>query len=111
MHELGIVMEILDITGEIAREQGLKKISSVTVEIGELSGIIGDYLSECWMVAREGIFKDAELKTERITAVARCSCSAEFEMIKNNRVCPVCKKSDYEIISGREFTIKEIEAY
>ncbi|MGN0522467.1 MAG: hydrogenase maturation nickel metallochaperone HypA [Eubacterium sp.] len=112
MHELGIVIEIFDLISEIAEEQKLKKIDSVTLEIGELSGIIPDYLSECWKVARaDGMFSDTNLITEIIPAVAKCACGEEFEMIKNNRVCPKCGKSDYKIIAGKEFTIKQIEAY
>jgi len=111
MHELGIVLEIFDLIEEIMQEQNLKKVSSVTIEVGELSGVISDYLKECWDAAKlEGTFNDTQLIIEDIPAKAKCSCGAEFEMMKNSRICPVCKKSEYEVISGRQFQVKQIEA-
>lgn len=112
MHELGIVLEIFELVEEIMEEQDLKKVSSVTIEVGELSGILPDFFKECWSAARLGsdVFNDTELIIEFKPAVARCSCGKEYELNKNSRICPNCKKTDYEIIDGREFMIKQIEA-
>lgn len=111
MHELGVVLEIFDLVEDIMQEQKLKKVSSITVEVGELSGILPDYFSECWKVARlGGTFDETELKLIHIPATARCVCGAEYEMTKNNRICPECHKTDYEVIKGREFTVLSIEA-
>lgn len=111
MHELGIVIELMKLVEEIQEEQSLKKVNSVTVEIGELSGVIPDYFKECWNVARLGSFLETtELKLNIIPAVALCSCGQEYEMTKNSRICPYCKKTDYTILHGKEFIIKEIEA-
>lgn len=111
MHELGIVIEIFDVLDEIIEEQKLKKVASVELEIGELCGIIPDYLTECWNVARlDSNFNDTELILDKIPAVAKCTCGEEFEMMKNSRICPACGKSDYTIIAGKEFVIKQIEA-
>ena len=111
MHELGVVLEIFDLIEEIMTEQDLKKVSAVTVELGELSGILPDYFKECWNAARlGGAFEKTELKIVNISAVARCTCGKEYEMTKNSRICPHCRKTDYEIIKGREFTVLSIEA-
>lgn len=111
MHELGVVLEIFDLIEEIMAEQDLKKVSAVTVEVGELSGILPDYFKECWNAARlGGTFENTELKIINIPAVVRCTCGEEYEMTKNSRVCPNCDKTDYEIMGGREFTVLSIEA-
>lgn len=111
MHELGIVLGLFDLLEEIMQEQELKKISTVTLEIGELSGVLPDYLNECWNAARlSGTFEETELEIITIPAVAKCSCGKEYELMKNNRVCPACNKTDYEIKSGRQFEIKQITA-
>ncbi len=110
MHELGVVLEIFDLIEQIMKEQNLKKVSCVTVEVGELSGILPDYFKECWNAARlSGIFDKTELELITIPAVARCTCTAEYEMTKNNRICPICHKTDYEIIKGREFNVLSIK--
>lgn len=111
MHELGVVLEIFDLLEEIMSEQDLKKVSSVTVEVGELSGILPDYFKECWNVAKlGGAFDKTELNLVYIPATARCICGAEYEMTANSRICPKCHKTDYDIIKGREFTVLSIEA-
>ncbi len=111
MHELGVVLEIFDLIEEIMAEQDLKKVSAVTVELGELSGVLPDYFRECWNAARlGGIFEETELKLIIIPARARCICGEEYEMTKNSRICPRCHKTDYEIISGKEFNVLSIEA-
>lgn len=111
MHELGVVLEIFDLVEEIMREQKLKAVSSVTVTAGELCGIMPDYFKECWSAASTGgCFEKTKLIIEYIPAAGRCACGAEYELMKNSRICPVCGKSDYEIIRGREFMVKQIEA-
>lgn len=111
MHELSVVLEIFELVEEIMTEQDLKKISSVSVQAGELSGILPDYFKECWKVSRIGsVFENTELILDYIPARGKCSCGCEFELMKNSRVCPKCKKSDYEITAGREFSVTQIEA-
>lgn len=111
MHELGIVLEIIELLDEIKEEQSLNRIKSLTVEAGELCGIIPEYFSECWKVARLGSGYDStELKLTVIPAMAKCSCGNIYELNKCSRICPLCSKTDYAIIDGKGFTLKEIEA-
>lgn len=111
MHELGVVLEIFDLVEEIMKEQNLKKVSTITVEVGELSGILPDYFKECWQAAKiGGTFDKTELIVEFLPAVAKCKCGCEYEMQKNSRICPDCRQTDYTVIRGREFMVKQIEA-
>lgn len=111
MHELGIVLEIFDLVDEIMSEQHLKKVSKITIETGELSGVLPDYFKECFNAAKVGgKFEDTELELIYIPAVAKCACGEEYKMTENSRICPVCHKTDYEVIKGREFNILSIEA-
>lgn len=111
MHELGIVMEIFDLIDEISEEQQLKKINSVTVEVGEFCGVIPEYFKECWKAAGLGSkYENTQLKIIELPAVALCACGREYEMMKNARICPDCGRSDYQVKSGREFMVREIEA-
>ena len=49
----------------------MEKVSAVTLEIGEVSGILHDYLTDCWNWAKkkEPLMEEAELKIEQIEAV------------------------------------------
>ena len=52
MHELGIVFSIMDTLEDVAKENQLASIQSVTVEVGEVSAVIPEYLTDCWVVPR-----------------------------------------------------------
>lgn len=48
MHELGIVFHTIRTIEEVAAEQGLTRVGSVTLELGEVSGAIPQELASCW---------------------------------------------------------------
>ena len=47
MHELGIIIHISKTLKEVAEENDVTKIGAVTLEIGEVSGIVPEYLLDC----------------------------------------------------------------
>ena len=72
MHELGIVFHVIDSVEAIAKENQIDEVASVTLELGEVSGVVGEYLSDCWKwaITRTEYLKNSELKaTRRITSV------------------------------------------
>ena len=54
MHELGIVFHIMDGVERVAAENQLAKVSAVVLELGEVSGVVPDYLTDCWKWAEIG---------------------------------------------------------
>lgn len=48
MHELGIVFHIIRSVEEIGRQNGRQAGHAVTLELGEVSGVLEDYLQDCW---------------------------------------------------------------
>ena len=113
MHELGIVTHVAKTLDELAEENHITKIGSVTLEIGEVSGIIHDYFTDCWnyFKVRHPILKEAELKIEIIPAVTYCEdCRGTYETIKHGKICPLCGSEHTWLLQGNECTIREIEA-
>ena len=51
MHELGTIHYVIDTVEKLAVENQLTKIGSVTLEVGEVSGIIPHFLSDYWEYA------------------------------------------------------------
>ena len=48
MHEMGIVFHLAKTLDELAREQNITKIGTVSLKVGEVSGIVTDLrLSQC----------------------------------------------------------------
>ena len=48
MHEMGIVLHVAKTLDETAKEENLTKIGSVTLQVGEVSGIMTDLFCDCW---------------------------------------------------------------
>lgn len=114
MHELGVVFHVIDMVEEVAKENELTDIASVTIELGEVSTVIESYLQNCWkwaVVNRTEIMKNAILRVENIPAISVCNeCGGKFGTIENGKICPHCGSDDTVLFQGNEFTVKEIEA-
>ncbi len=113
MHELGIVFSIANQIEMLAVENNLTKVLSITLQVGEISTVVPDFLQKCYPAAvdKSELLHDTELKIEMVPANCIChECWETFSLLKNKNKCPECGSIDTEIVSGREFIIKEIEA-
>ncbi len=112
MHELGIIIEIVKTVENFAKTNGLTKIDTLVLQVGEISTVIPKYIEECYPAAVDGTsMQETKLKIEILSANAMCNpCGKPFPLVNNNGICPLCKGKDIEILSGREFLIKEIIA-
>lgn len=114
MHELGVVFHVIKIIEEVAEENKLTEVESVTLELGEVSGVIEDYLQKCWKwaVLKKSVhLKQSKLLVETIPAITLCrNCNNCFETVKYGKICPVCNSEKTELRQGNEFRIKEISA-
>lgn len=111
MHELGIVFKIIEDVEEVAAQNGLRRVSSVTLQVGEVSGILPDYLADCWRWAcgKRDLMRGCELELEQIPAVTHCeACGADYPTVAHGRVCPVCGGERTYLVQGNETLIKEI---
>lgn len=113
MHELGIVFHIIDHLEEVGKQNQLSKISTVTLEIGEVSGVVHSYLTDCWKWAadKSELLKGSQLQIETLPAVTFCEdCQKTYDTVKHGKICPNCSSPNTYLVSGNEFNIKEIEA-
>ncbi len=112
MHELGIIAEVVRVVEDIARQQQLTKVDTLVLQIGELSSVVPYYVEQCYPAAVYGtMLENTRLRIEVLPGNARCrECGKVFNLLKSRRVCPDCQKASWELLSGREFAIKEIVA-
>lgn len=112
MHELGIVYQIVRTVDEVKDEQNLSEIESIVLQIGEMSDVVPRFIAEAWKnVAPTTDYPNAKFELEIIPAVARCTKCGNEDKVKNiGLTCSKCGSSDFKIISGREFMIKQIVA-
>ena len=113
MHELSICYEIIKSVDKIVIENNLEMVNKLTLEVGELSSIVPKYLLECFKAAVDNtMFEKTKIEIEVIEGIAICNnCNMDFNVIENQGYCPNCKNRDMEVISGKDFMIKSIEAY
>lgn len=113
MHELGVVFRVIDMVEETAEEHSLTEIEAVTLELGEVSTVIEEYLQKCWKWAvkkRSPILKEAKLLVETIPAVTYCeACGKTYGTVEHGKICPYCQSGQTYLLQGNEFKIKEIE--
>lgn len=112
MHELGVVFYVIDDVKKVAEENQVEHVNSVTIQLGEVSTVIPEYLIDCWnwAVKKHEILTDCELKVERIDAITYCEdCKQTYPTVKFGKICPHCGSEKTYLIQGNEFTIKEIE--
>lgn len=113
MHEMGIVLHLARTLDQTAEENNLKKIWRVTLQVGEVSGIMTDLFEDAWNYfrVRHPYLTDAKLELETLPAVTWCdSCKQEYETVKYGRTCPYCGSGETWLLRGNECIIKEIEA-
>lgn len=92
---------------------GVKKINSVTVEIGEVSTVLPYLFEDCWnwAVKKETVLKDAKIIVETLPAVTHCEdCLKDYPTVKYGKICPHCGSEHTYLLRGNELTIKQIEA-
>jgi hydrogenase nickel incorporation protein HypA/HybF len=112
MHELGIVIEVVKSVERFAQKNGVTKIQQLTLQIGELSSVIPKYVRDCYPAAVEGtLMERTQLEIEILPGNGLCKeCNNVFNVVENKGTCPSCNSKEMELLSGREFMIKEILA-
>jgi hydrogenase nickel incorporation protein HypA/HybF len=111
MHELSIVASLFEILEEKAKEQKAKKVTSVKVKVGALSGVVSEFLKTAFDVYKKDTVADgAELKIEEVPLKVKCQqCGAEI--IKNDFVfiCEKCDSRELKTLAGTELLLEKIE--
>jgi hydrogenase nickel incorporation protein HypA/HybF len=110
MHEIGVLFEVVKSVERFAEENEVEKIQTLVLQIGELSSMIPKYMKSLYPAAIEGTILDgSELEIEILPANALCNdCKKVFNIMEHKGTCPICDKKNIEILSGKEFYIKEI---
>lgn len=111
MHEMSIVQGILQACLPEAEKQGAKKITSVKLKIGEMSGLVPQIVEEYFHIAAQGTAAaEAKLVIERTPVRIHCrDCGYEGGIVPRKYRCPECESADFQITSGREYLVESME--
>ena len=109
MHEVSIMMSIMDIVLKTAEKEQAASVSRISLEIGAKSGVVVDALEFAFdMVTRDTIAENAKLDIELVPLRGEClACGNLFES-DEFLICDKCGNFA-KVISGQELNIKSIE--
>jgi len=112
LHEMGVIINVVNTVESFAKKNGITKIDTLVLQIGELSSMIPRYIEACYPAAADGtLLQDTKLEIEVLPGNAICrKCNQVFNVLENKSICPNCESKDWELLGGREFMIKEIIA-
>lgn len=111
MHELGTINYVINTVEDICVKNKLTQVVSVTLEVGEVSGIVPRFLTEYWKwaKAKTTYLTQSELIIEQIDAITYCEdCKQTYPTVKHGRTCPYCSSGQTFLVTGNEYNIKEI---
>jgi hydrogenase nickel incorporation protein HypA/HybF len=110
MHELSIVMSIVETATEKVRENNAKSVENISLVIGKLAGVDSHALDFAWDVGvKDTVLQSAQRNIISIPGKARCSnCDNEFDISQIFDPCPMCGDHLIQILQGKELQIKSM---
>lgn len=113
MHELGLIDAVIRTVDKIVKEEHLTEVRTIVLEVGELSGVVPDFLTTCYKaVVDQTPYEKTVLEICMAEGTLRCNvCNIEFKVDIETLECPICHGKNLTPLTGRDLTIKEIEAY
>ena len=111
MHELAVCQALIEQVERVARDHEARRVISVVVAIGPLSGIEPKLLEHAYPMAAAGtVAADAQLIVELVPLMVRCrTCHAETEASPNHLVCGACHDWQVQVVSGEEMMLQRVE--
>jgi hydrogenase nickel incorporation protein HypA/HybF len=113
MHETALALSILDIVVEKCREAGGRTVDAVRVRIGKAAGVMPDALLFAFDASKATtVAENARLEIDPVPVGGVCKdCKKEFTVGDAQYVfsCPRCGSKSFEITSGREMEIVDME--
>ena len=112
MHELGIVVHVIKQIEQLAKEKNVKEVKELTLEVGEVSGIVKQYFVDAfeWAKKRTEYMKDCKLNLVILEAISYCEdCKDTFPTVKYGIHCPKCGRENTYLVTGRDVSIRDVK--
>ena len=111
MHEVSIAEGILSAVESTLVNEPDAKVSSVTVNIGELAGVESQALLFAWdSVVRGTLAEGAKLVIEQVAGEAWCmKCAKNVPLHRHGDPCPECGSFQLLATQGHELKVLDIE--
>ena len=116
MHELPVMNGILKVVLKHATANRVSKVVAVQLRVGRLSDLKEKWMQHYFDYLTQGsVAEGARLEIEWGEVVMRCStCAKEFQTepeASSFGICPHCEGEGGEILSGKEYYVKNMVAH
>ena len=91
MHELGIVVHVIDMVEKAAEENHVHKVMKLDLEVGEVSTIVPDYFRDCyqWAIKKTRYMQECELNLIVVEGKSYCQdCRKTYRTTEYGKACP-----------------------
>ena len=111
MHELAVCQALIEQVSRIAQDRGARRVLSITVSVGALSGTEAQLLEHAYPLAAAGTLgAGAMLLVETVPVRVRCrKCRSETEAAPNRLVCGKCSDWQVDVVAGEELLLRRVE--
>ncbi len=111
MHEMSLAEGVLQLIEDSARKQEFSKVSTVWLEIGQLSGVEVEAMKFCFdAVTRGSVAEGARLEIIALPGTGWCmACAKTVAMSEVFGECPDCGGYQLQVTGGTEMRVKELE--
>jgi hydrogenase nickel incorporation protein HypA/HybF len=111
MHELAICQALIEQVEAIARERLARRVDTVCVSIGPLSGVEPRLLEQAFPVASAGSVADgARLELDCLPLRVSCQqCGRVTDALPSRLICGHCGDWHTDLVSGDELILSRVE--
>lgn len=113
MHEISLVQGLFQQLADLARQNNMTKVVTVTMQIGPLSGVVADSFQFGFDIlsAEDELVRGAELVINTTAVTYRCSkCGATTEGTADRpESCTECKEVFLIAEGGDELILQKVE--
>ena len=129
MHEWALAEAVITAASEIAKKEELKRVTEVTVKVGELQQIELDILKFALSQLKPANFKNTMFRISRAKTTLKCRACGHMWLFKKRELdadtaeaihfvpevahtyikCPKCGSPDFEIAEGRGVWLENIK--
>ncbi len=111
MHELSIVVDLINLCEKNALKNGAKSCEKIIIKVGKLSGIEPHLLENAFEFYKETsqICKNSALQINVQNVVAKCEdCGNEFQILDYEFFCHNCKSKNLKVIDGEDMYLMQL---
>ncbi|OIQ72125.1 hydrogenase/urease nickel incorporation protein HypA [mine drainage metagenome] len=111
MHEMSLAQAVLQLIEDAAVKDQFSKVTTVWLEIGQLSGVEPEAMAFCFdAVTRDSVAGGARLEIVTLPGQGWCmACAKTLPLAEVFGPCPLCGDYQMQVTGGTEMRVKELE--